>query len=75
MDTAKTMAYYDRTDKSNSPRCAQCGNTSPEKGFAVKEVIHRGRDPFTRKACVDHTKFTVCNGTACGAHLQMGHEG
>lgn len=69
------MAHYDRTDKTANPKCAQCGSMSPEHGFTTKEVIHRGRDPYTRKACVDHSAFTVCKGTDCGGHLQMGYEG
>lgn len=66
---------HDRTDKSATPRCAQCGNQKPELGFTTKLVIHRGRNPHTGKACVDESTFTVCKGTACGGHLQMGHEG
>lgn len=66
--------YTDRTDQSAAPKCAQCGSTSPEQGFAIKRVIHRSRDA-RGKACVAETDFTVCKGTACGSHLQMAHEG
>jgi len=69
------MGHYDRTDKSDHPKCNYCGSADPKDGFTVKEVIHRGRDPYTNRACVDHTKFTVCKGTDCGGKLQMGFEG
>jgi hypothetical protein len=69
------MMYADRSDKSAEPQCYQCGNKAPEKGFVVKEVIHRGFNDRTRKQDVCKTKFTVCAGTPCGGHLQMGMEG
>jgi hypothetical protein len=69
------MLYFDRTDKSETPKCNYCGSATPENGFTVKEVIHRGWDEFTRKQDVAKTKFTVCKGTPCGGYLQMAHEG
>ena len=65
----------DRTDKSDTPKCNQCGNSAPEQGFTTKDVTHRGRDEWTGKACVVTSHFTVCKGTNCGGHLQMGYEG
>jgi hypothetical protein len=62
-------------DCTTGNECAQCGAKSPPDGFTTKEVIHRKYNPQTRKQYVGKTKFTVCKGTACGAHLQMGHEG
>lgn len=64
---------YDRTDKSENKRCAQCGSQTPAEGFTTKKVIHRDR--VNGRACVSESTFTVCSGTACGSYLQMAHEG
>lgn len=67
--------FNDRTDKSGTPKCNYCGSTSPKHGFTTKDVIHRGRDEYTGKACVVTSRFTVCKGTPCGGYLQMAYEG
>lgn len=69
------MLHFDRTDTSEKPKCNYCGTDEPEKGFVVKEVIHRGYDPIRRKQDVAKTKFTVCKDKPCGGYLQMAHEG
>lgn len=64
----------DRRDRSETPKCAQCGSTTPEHGFTEKRIIHQDRDE-RGKRCVSTSIFTVCQSTPCGAHLQMAHEG
>lgn len=62
-------------DRTNGKRCEQCGSEAPANGFTTKTVIHRKWCPQRRKQYVGRTNFTVCAGTACGGHLQMGYEG
>jgi hypothetical protein len=69
------MRTIDRTDKAETPKCNYCGTTTPEHGFATKDVIHRGSNPYTGKAEVVKSKFTVCKDTPCGGNLQMAYEG
>ena len=69
------MQRFDRTDKSETPKCNYCGSATPENGFTTKDVIHRGIDHVTCKQVVVESKFTVCAGTPCGGHLQMSYEG
>lgn len=69
------MKIVDRTDKSEHPRCSQCGSGEPEHGFTKKNVIHRGYDHDRGKQIVQTSIFTVCKNTACGGHLQMAYEG
>lgn len=66
-------AVIDRTDKSETPRCAQCNSGSPDNGFTTKVVIHQNW--VAGKKVVSQSRFTVCQGTACGGNLQMAHEG
>lgn len=69
------MKIVDRTDKSDEPSCNYCGSKTPDNGFKTKDVIHRSRDEYTQKAIVITSRFTVCDGAACGGNLQMAYEG
>lgn len=69
------MQMFDRTDKSDHPRCRYCGSPSPENGFTETKVIHRGEHPYTGKPCAVESRFTVCRGTPCAGRLQMAYEG
>lgn len=69
------MTRNDRTDKSKHPKCAQCGNDKPTEGFTTVGIIHQGRNLYSQKKEVQESTYTVCNGTGCGGHLQMAHEG
>ena len=69
------MTRNDRTDKSEHPKCAQCGNDKPEHGFTTHTIVHQAWNPYKHKKEVQESTFTVCKGTGCGGYLQMAHEG
>ena len=69
------MRTIDVTDKSAVKRCNYFGKTDPVQDFTVKGVITRDRNHSTGKTENVKKLFTVCEGTGCGAYLQMAHEG
>lgn len=56
-------------------RCDYCGTTHPDAGFREVKISKRARNQFTGRQYIAETPHNVCAGTACGANLQMAHEG
>lgn len=56
-------------------KCAYCGKEHEEEKMKKAKLIYRGRDEYTRKACVLTRECLYCPDKPCAAHNQMAHEG